>query len=785
MNFFLKRPFFFLGVASIGCILLVDWFHISVIPWIIINVLLLITGMQFEKQIRKNGDYETSTTLLLFTFLAIFLVGLRFITSQPLMDPGNIAWYNDSNKRVTIIGTIKSSPDERDDYTNLRVKVSSIISNGTETKVEGIILVRVPPNIKYNVGDGLKFQGTLRTPPDDIGFNYKDYLARQGIHSLVTAYNIVKLPFQGTFSLLRSSSMIREKFLSTIRALFPEPEGSLLAGILLGADKGMTSSLQEAFRNTGTTHIIAISGFNITILVAMFMTIFKRLLGRWKGAAASIMALTFYTLLVGAEASVIRAAIMGGTAIIASQVGRKQDGLNILGFAVFLMCIINPNIPWDVGFQLSFAATLGLILYAEPMQGMVMGWLSRKLPQDKAQKWASPLAEYLLFTLAAQLTTLPIIAYHFGQISLTSFLVNPLILPAQPPVMVASGLAVLVGAVYLPLGKILAWLAWPFSMYTIRMVELFERIPHGIYYLGEFSFLFVVSYYLLLLGITYAPAALKEKMKSQLKPAALIVFFALITILVWKSVVTLPDNKLHITFLDVDDGSAILVQTPSGKNLLINGGSSRSELADALGRRLSPFNRRLDALIIASTQEIQLTALPGIMEQYPPSLVLWSGQAGLSDSALQLRKTLEASDTMVIQAEIGLVLDLDNGAQMEVMTVTENGMVMFLKWNNFTALLPMEMIFEDLADLMKKPELDHVSLFLLPASGYSALNPEEWIDRLAPDLGILTVSSSDNNRLPDKETINTFEPYPLLRTEYNGWIEVITDGNQMWVVSEH
>jgi len=131
MNFFHKRPFFFLGVASIGCILLVDWFQISIFPWIIINVLLLITGMQFEKRIKKNGDYETSKALFLFTILVIFLVGLRFITNRPVMDSGNVAWYNDSNKRVTINGSIQSPPDERDDYTNLRVKVTSIILNGT------------------------------------------------------------------------------------------------------------------------------------------------------------------------------------------------------------------------------------------------------------------------------------------------------------------------------------------------------------------------------------------------------------------------------------------------------------------------------------------------------------------------------------------------------------------------------------------------------------------------------------------------------------------------------
>ncbi|MFN2215560.1 MAG: ComEC/Rec2 family competence protein, partial [Anaerolineales bacterium] len=365
-----------------------------------------------------------------------------------------------------------------------------------------------------------------------------------------------------------------------------------------------------------------------------------------------------------------------------------------------------------------------------------------------------------------------------------SFLVNPLILPAQPPVMVASGLAVLAGIIYLPLGKILAWLAWPFSMYTIRIVELFNKIPKGTIYLGEFSFLFVVIFYLVLFGITFIPKSLKKTIRSQIKPSILIGVLVLSTILVWKAVITLPDGKLHVNFFNVENGNAILIQTASGKNLLINGGSSRSELSDALGRRLSPFDRHLDALIIASTLENQLTALPGTIQQYPPDLVLWSGLTALSDSATQLRRDLETSGIPIIQSDTGMVMDLGDGAFLDILTVNSHGMVLMLKWNEFTALLPIEMDFDNLSNLLKDPELDNVSLYLVSSSGYLPLNPIEWIDKLNPNLGILTVSSSDTLLLPDQETMIALEPYPILRTDYNGWIKVSTDGNQIWVESE-
>ncbi|MFC2064636.1 ComEC/Rec2 family competence protein [Chloroflexota bacterium] len=785
MNFFTKRPFFLLGVFSIAVILLVDRFQISLYPWLILNAILLLFGIQFFKYIQKNGDDYSSRPLFILVIIIIFLVGVRYISVQPVIDQGNIAWYNDTDGRVTLTGWVQSSPDERDGFSNLRVNITNISFIELDSEVDGLILVRVPPNNKYHVGDVIRFEGYLKTPPEDEGFSYKDYLVRQGILSMVSTTDVEFISNQGGNAFVRTTFRIKETLLSTLRVLFPEPENSLLAGILLGEDKGMTADLQDAFRNTGTTHIIAISGFNITILVALFITIFNRLLGRWWGAFASIISIIIYTILVGADASVIRAAIMGGTAIIAAQLGRSQDGLNTLGFAVAVMCLLDPYLPWDVGFQLSFAATLGLILYAKPLQDLAIRWLSRMLPKNKAKKWASPLAEYLLYTLAAQVTTLPLIAWHFGQISLTSFLVNPLILPAQPPVMIASGIAVLLGAIYIPLGKLLAWLAWPFSMYTIRMVELFDKIPHGIIHLGEFSFLFVALFYLLLFGITFAPAILRDKIRSQLKPAAAFTILGLVVILVWKTTLALPDGNLNITFLNVSGGNAILIQTTTGKNILINGGSSRSELANALGRRFSPFGRYLDALIVASTKENQTTSLPAIVEQFPPELVLWSGLASLSDSAYQLNNRLISSGTKITQAESGLTMDLGDEALLKVMSVNDNGMVLLVSWNDFIALLPIEMSFEDLSILSQDPNLTEISVFLIPAAGYLPLNPPEWINRLAPNLAILAGTETDLNRTLEKEILTTFKPYTLLSTDQTGWIKISTDGVQLWVETEH
>jgi ComEC/Rec2-related protein len=156
----------------------------------------------------------------------------------------------------------------------------------------------------------------------------------------------------------------KEKALDNIYRMFPDPESSLMAGILFGVDTGLTQELQQAFKNTGTAHIIAISGFNISIIAGLFFAFFSKFLGSRRGALLAVIGIIFYTILVGGDAAVVRAAIMGSLALFAKQVGRRQFALNTLLAVALLMCLWNPLYIWDVGFQLSFFATLGLILYA-------------------------------------------------------------------------------------------------------------------------------------------------------------------------------------------------------------------------------------------------------------------------------------------------------------------------------------------------------------------------------------------------------------------------------------
>ena len=782
-----QLPLMWFSLAFLGGIVLASVVLLSVWVWISITIFaifLLVISQILTPRLPASFPLHPFAFLLL---TGLCLGAVRYQMSVPKFDAFHIAFYNDREYDLLITGTLAEPPDYRDNYTNLRLTVTGVDTGDRELPVSGLILARVSNNQVFHYGDILRLRGKLKTPPENEDFSYRDYLAAQHIHSYMSSAEVTILPGNGGNPFSTTLYALKDKALTNIYRLFPDPESSLMAGILLGVDTGLTDDLQQAFKDTGTAHIIAISGFNISIIAGLFVTFFSKFLGPRRGAVLAILGIAFYTILVGADAAVVRAALMGGLALFAKQVGRRQFALNTLLAVALLMCLWNPLYVWDVGFQLSFFATLGLILYADPFSQFANRIITKYFPASAAEKSAELFSEFVLLTLAAQVTTIPIMAYHFQRISLVSFIANPFILPPQPAVMILGGLAVLLSLIWLPLGQIAAWVAWPFVVYTIRMVELFDRVPHGTIFLGKLSVWFVIAIYAVLFSVTFGADRLKEWFQSMKRdqfkvPAGTgLIILLLALLLVWRAALAIPDRLLHITFLDVGSADAVLIETPSGKHVLINGGPSVTTLSDELGRRLPAFNRKLDWLIVAGTEEDDVAALPRVIERYPPNAVLWSGNTQASFSSRVLNEYLSLQDFQVTNAEPEQILDLGEGATMKVVTTGPRGAILLVEWKNFRALLPIGMSFEALDELRNGAKIGPVSVLSLADAGYAASNPPEWIANLNPEIIELSVDAADQNGMPDSSVLESVKDYELLRTDQNGWIEITSNGEQMWV----
>lgn len=735
---------------------------------------------------------------------ALALGGARLVAALPVETPDFIAWYNDWDTPVVIEGVVIEPPDARDGVTLLRVRAERLRGQDDQLfrEVHGDFLARVHPYGEWRYGDRVQLQGQLETPPEDEEFSYRTYLARQGIQSYFSCSGCqgcalgidqvcARLLQRGQGNPVRSFIYeVRQKAHGLISSTLPDPEASLLSGILLGIETGIPEKVNNAFRQTGTSHIIAISGYNFAIVAGLITGVFNRLLGRWKGMLAAFVGISLYAVLAGANAAVMRAAVMGSLSLLALNLGRRQNGVNGLLIVAGLMALADPYVLWDVSFQLSFMATLGLVLYAQPLQEWFLGFAARFAAPERLERLARPLSEYLLFTLAAQLTTLPVILYHFQRLSLVSLVANPLILPAQPPLMILGGLSALAGLVVAPLGRWLAYLAWPFLVYTIRLVEALASIKHTLLVFGQISLLLAALFYAVLFSWSLWGARVRGWLARRpgLLPgrAGLVGMLLLLPLAlgVWRAVFLRPDGLLHLTVLDVGSGDALLIRTPGGQHVLIDGGPSSTRLSDALGRRLPFWRLGLDWLLVAGTSAEQVGGLPYVVERFTPQQVLWAGPATADYAALTLQEKLAEGQIPVTAAQSGQVLELGGGASLEVLAVTRRGAVYLLSWENFSALLPIGVEFESIKALVNDRRIGPATALLLADSGYAPLNPPGWIWRWHPQLVLLSVEAGDYDGRPDADVLAALDGYNLLRTDQNGWIEISTDGEQMWVEVE-
>lgn len=487
--------------------------------------------------------------------------------------------------------------------------------------------------------------------------------------------------------------------------------------------------------------------------------------------------------MVGGDAAVVRAAIMAWLALLAREIGRRQAGINSLAFVAAVMALFSPHVIWDVGFQLSFFATLGLVMYAQPFSAAFNRLAAPRLSEETLDRIAKPVSEYVLFTVAATVTTLPIIIYHFQRFSLISLPANLAILPAQPAIMVVGGIATLLAFVSFPLGQLVAYIAWPFAAFTIRVVEWFASIPVGTLLTGQVSFLVVLVLYVMIFAMTISWRKIPSHLPS-VRPGLIFLVVGLSTLITWQSALSAPDGLLHIAFLDVGTGDAVLIKSPTGRYILIGGGPSSTKLSDALGRRLPIFDRKLDFLVIAAPREEQVAALPAIIPRFPPDQVLWVGVSNASRSARFLQSRLTEAAIPIIVAQTGDVLELGGGAQLLVLSTGRRGAVLLLKWENFSLLLPLGLDFNQIEELRTGKAIGPVSALILADNGYAPLNPEEWIINLKPELIILGIAAGNYDGLPSQDVLQYINEYSLKRTDQNGWISLLTDGTEMWVEVE-
>ncbi|MFC1927708.1 ComEC/Rec2 family competence protein [Chloroflexota bacterium] len=751
--------------------------------------------------------------------LALLGGGLRFSSSITPVDEHSLSFYNDKGM-AEIQGMVAEEPDIRDRYCLLTFSATEIVVNGESQDVSGSALVRVSRYPAYHYGDVLRLTGELETPSQSEDFDYRTYLAHEGIYS-VMYYPSGELldrgqgipPLQWIYSL-------RERLAASLAGTLPEPQASLAEAIFLGLRGNIPDSLNEAFSRTGTAHLLAISGLHMSIIIAIFLSLGMLFFGRRRSIYIWLtLGFTWlYALLAGMHPPVIRAAIMGSLFIVAVYLGRQGSGIIALAFAAAVMVGIQPGLLWTVSFQLSFLAMAGLILLYPYLQTWGRKGAARICgDRETLAAAANVISDIFAASLAATVAVAPLIAYNFGIVSLVGLPATFFALPALPFIIVTSGLVAFVGLIASVAAQILGWPAWLFLSYLVFLVRGFDALPHSSLEVANISPWYVLGYYAVLAGaiaflnhrtrladfssrLTSGMQKVAQGIpKSRLgfSPRWLVLPLLLVATLVWSVALTTPDDKLHVSFLDVGQGDAILIQTPIGQDILIDGGPDPQKINLELSGKLPFWDRTIDLVICTQPQADHVTGLVEVLQRYRVEQVLDPGVSYDSAIYQEWLRLIEDRGIEYNIARAGQEINLGNGIKLEMLNppeglfegtshdVDNNGVVLRLSWGNVSFLFTADIRAEAELELIMQRANLKATVLKIAHHGSDTSTSQRFLGSVDPQVAVICVGAGNPFGHPSPEVterlVARLGEDTVYRTDQDGTIEFITDGERLWV----
>ena len=513
---------------------------------------------------------------------------------------------------------------------------------------------------------------------------------------------------------------------------------------------------------------------------------FGRLVGKRRAFYPVVAGIVLYTLLVGADASVMRAAIMGLLVALANYLNRRSLAIVSLFAAGLLMTALNPLTLWDVGFQLSFLATLSLVLFATPMTERFERLMARLLPARAAKPLTGFLNDALIVTLAAQILTLPLIAHYFGRLSVVSPLANLLVLPVQPAVMIWGGAGVIVSLLSTlppaPLSTLLSpssvvrlimLIPWLALHWTVAVVQTLAALPFASASVNLSAAGLIGYYALLAVGMLVRRPSVPlvgsrlSRLRGALGSSKTLTSAATLLLavcpLLFVTLNSLPDGKLHVHFLDVGQGEAVLIVTPDGQQVLVDGGASPTALLGELGRLMPFYDRKIDLVVLTHAGDERLGGLLGLAQRYQIGQVVQAPFPYPSAAYGQWLRELQEASVPIVPAEAGMRLRLGYGAALDVLNpgpepalgkdgeldLKANSLVLRLSWGRTSVLLLGDATRGVQEQVVKSGEWrveGEETVVKVPDGGRQAAFSQKLLEAIGPQQAVVFAEQDDRYR---------------------------------------
>jgi competence protein ComEC len=751
--------------------------------------------------------------------IVLFVGAINYTySSLYTVDDGRLRFYNDQGT-LEIQGKLVSDPDVRDKSTHLTLSVEAIKIDDVWRAVEGTALVFVPRYPEYHYGDLLDVTGELETPPRLGDFDYRGYLEHQGIYTTMSYPQIQVLATGQGLPPLAWVYSLRDRLGDTLAQVLPEPQASLAQGIILGMRGNIPADLNSDFVRSGAAHLLAISGYNIGVMAGILLGVGLFFFGRRRYLYVWLAfgGVWLYAVITGMNPPVLRSAIMASLFLFAEALGRQKSAMVALTLAAAVMVGISPYILGDASFQLSFMAMAGLVFIYPIFDNLGRRFVTARIGETGFIVSLSNLTvDTMSATLGAIIAVWPLIAYYFGIFSLAGPLATFLITLVFPLIIITGTLAAVLGLASLAVAQAFGWLAWPFLSYMMVVVSGLAAPSVSAVAVDSISPVFIICYYVVLAaavwlhsrwqrlrnllsgtaGLMKSGVSLSLGLSRGLKWA--IAPLSVLAVLVSFTAFTMPDNQLRVSFLDVGQGDAILIQK-GNRQILVDGGPSPQAITLGLSEAMPFWDRSIDLLVLTHPHQDHLAGLLEVLRRYRVGQVLYSSLDYDSPLYDEWLRTIDEKNIKATLASAGQRIDMGDGIIIEVLRpsltlpgagpdIDRDSLVLRLEYGSVSFLLTADIKSETEWELVRERAPLASTVLKVAHHGSSTSTTAEFLSVVGPRVAVISVGADNDFGFPDAEVLARLQaavgPGNLYRTDEQGTITFTTDGERLWVETE-
>ena len=773
------------------------------VPWTVWTVAAAVACIgsiiQLVYNRRKNGRERSFAPFIVP--LLVLSGAAAYAVQDQVHTSGHILNFVDRNDSLRIDCRVTDEPRVNNGRTTMTVELLAL-SDGTDSiAAEGKAVLSIIAQRRTHerplvpeYGAHLRFSAVLHAPPEERNpgeFSYRQYLALNNVYGQITVIGTKNI----TITDERTPNWFYEYLIypskefvtRTIRTQMRGDREYFLTGLLLGDRTDLSDKIKTAFMNTGTIHVLAVSGSHV-VLVAEIIFILLGMLrfSRRPKLIAAMFCLLYYMYLTGATPSVVRATLMVIILYIGKFFEEKTDVYNMLGASAVIIFLADPKQVFDVGFQLSFSAVLSIVFFYPRITEAVGEF---REPFERLSL-INPVWQLFAVSLAAQIGTLPFTAYYFGRVSIVSFFANLIVVPLVEIIVTIGFSGVLLGIVSLQIASVFSGVNDLIAQFALWFVHWAEKVPYAVVETATFGWRETLLYSVIV-GMIFSIGqwqTMKRFLLAGMAAACLIVWFP-----------RSQDHGLKITFLDVGQGDGAVIQCPNGQVIVVDAGPKTPEI-DAGERTVAPYLRRsgigrIDAVITTHPHADHLGGVPYLMRHFEIGETIDADQR--ARSALFTDYDRLEKEVPQVTARAGMILTfgdvrlycihptprfIDTDSSDGYSDLNQSSVVFKLCYGRTSVLFTGDAETEAEEQMLATyGDFLHADILKAGHHGSSTSSSEPFVTAIAPSHVVVSVAKFNKFRHPSKKVIQRFLDHGAVvhRTDEEGSVIVRSDGERI------